>query len=159
MLTHVSRDNIALFKRSLRTIWASVSSSHADEAIAAYCGFRTYAALLAALPATKADLVIQSNAEAMLARLAALGHRLPASDVDRIRRLFISEMMGKTNRELPPHEGRDGKRQPALIRHHQKARIAAGLAHSLTCRRRTYSAASGRPPRSFSPSPASLLTI
>jgi hypothetical protein len=47
----LSRRNVAALKVSLLQTFPEVRSSHADEALAAGIGFRTYAALLAALKA------------------------------------------------------------------------------------------------------------
>jgi len=92
----ITREIVALFKSSLRTIWPSVKSQHADEAVAAYYGFRTHAALLAKLP----DAVVQHaerSPEALYKRLEALGYKLPAEQVDRVIRLFHAEMMGRSS--------------------------------------------------------------
>lgn len=93
----ITREIVALFKSSLRTIWPSVKSQHADEAIAAYYGFRTYAALLAKLPDAPSVQHVELNPQALYDRLETLGYRLPASQLDRAMRLFHAEMMGRSS--------------------------------------------------------------
>ena len=97
MPINVTREMVALFKSCLRTIWPSVKSSHADEAIAAYYGFRTYAALLAKLPGNATVQFAELNPEALYNRLDALGYRLPPNQLDRVIRLFHAEMMGRSS--------------------------------------------------------------
>jgi hypothetical protein len=96
-VAHINRENIALFKRCLRTIWPSLGSSHADEAIAAHCGYRTYAALLAALPVGEDTLEAQTDPAALMERLSSLGYRFPATDLERVLRLFQAELMGRSS--------------------------------------------------------------
>lgn len=93
----ITRKTLALFKSSLRTIWPSVKSQHADEAIAAYYGFQTYAALLAKLP--NADVVqhVELHPKGLYDRLETLGYRLPPDQLDRVIRLFHAEMMGRSS--------------------------------------------------------------
>lgn len=97
MPINVTREMVALFKSCLRTIWPSVKSSHADEAIAAYYGFRTYAALLAKLPTVATVHHTELNPKALYDRLDALGYNLPANQLDRVIRLFHAEMMGRSS--------------------------------------------------------------
>lgn len=91
----IKRDTVALFKRCLRTIWPTVKSSHADEAIAAYYGFRTHAAVLTALPDEAVVHKVEPSPNALLARLEDLGYRLAPSDLDRVIRLFRAELLGR----------------------------------------------------------------
>jgi len=91
----IKRDTVTLFKRCLRTIWPTVKSSHADEAIAAYYGFRTHAALLSALPDEASVHKVEPSPNALLARLEDLGYRVAASDLDRVIRLSHAEMLGR----------------------------------------------------------------
>ena len=96
----LDRDAVALLKRSLRTIWPSVKSSHADEAIAAYYGFRTHAALLSALPKPESRYDVELNVDALMSRLDAFGYRLPVAEFERVSRLFTAEMMGRINKNF-----------------------------------------------------------
>lgn len=93
----ITREIVALFKSSLRTIWPSVKSQHADEAVAAYYGFRTYAALLANLPDAPAVQHVELSPKALYERLEGLGYRMPANQLDRVIRLFHAEMMGRSS--------------------------------------------------------------
>ncbi|MGV8832784.1 MAG: hypothetical protein ACOH2N_12485 [Devosia sp.] len=95
MFTRIDRDSFVLFKTALRTIWSDVGSSHADEALAAYFGYRTYASLLAVLPAAPDFLDTEPDPAKLVARLSALGHSVPTTDVDRLLRLFRAEMMAR----------------------------------------------------------------
>lgn len=97
MTISITRETFALFKSCLRTIWPSVKSSHADEAIAAYYGFRTYAALRTKLPDTAMVHHAELNPKALYDRLEALGYRLPPNQLDRVIRLFHAEMMGRSS--------------------------------------------------------------
>lgn len=91
----IHRDAFAALKYSLRTILPDVGSSHADEALAAYFAYRTYASLKAVLPEAHPYLKVEEDAAALVARLSVLGHAVRPSDIDRILRLFRSEMMGR----------------------------------------------------------------
>lgn len=93
----IKRDTVALFKRCLRTIWPTVKSSHADEAIAAYYGFRTHAALLAALPDDAAIHQVEPRPQALMDRLEELGYRLAGLEFERVLRLFHAEILGRIN--------------------------------------------------------------
>lgn len=95
MSSRIDRDNFALLKTALRTILPNVGSSHADEALAAYFGYRTYASLKAALPDAPAFLDVEGDPERFVSRLSALGHRTRPFEVQRALRLFESEMMGR----------------------------------------------------------------
>lgn len=95
MPVQITRDTVALMKRCLRTIWPTVKSSHADEAIAAYYGFRTHAALLAALSGKSEEITVEPSPEALVERLGALGRRKALVEFDRVFRLFLAEMMGR----------------------------------------------------------------
>ncbi|KQV32444.1 hypothetical protein ASC97_02290 [Rhizobium sp. Root1203] len=68
--------NITALKKALRKQYANVRSSHADEALAASLGFRTYAAMLTVLDqvSESARVVIQSDACLLLLRLEQLGY-------------------------------------------------------------------------------------
>lgn len=96
----IKRDAVALFKRCLRTIWPTVKSSHADEAVAAYYGFRTHAALLATLVDETAIHKVEPSSQALMNRLEALGYRMAGSDFDRVLRLFDAEMIGRINEDF-----------------------------------------------------------
>jgi hypothetical protein len=100
MTITITREMVALFKSCLRTIWPSVKSSHADEAIAAYYGFRTYAALLAQLPNKATVFHTELSPNALFHRLEALGYRLPPSQLDRVVRLFHAEMLGRSSEQF-----------------------------------------------------------
>ena len=99
-LAHISRENIALFKYAMRTIWPSLVSSHADEAIAAYCGFRTYAALLAALPPREEIRNVKTSPDALMDRLVSLGYRFSPADLDRVIRVFHADMLARINKNF-----------------------------------------------------------
>lgn len=112
MPINVTREMVALFKSCLRTIWPSVKSSHADEAIAAYYGFRTYAALRAKLPDAATVHHAEPNPKALYDRLEALGYRLPPNQLDRVIRLFHAEMMGRSSeifRRMPAETANDNR--------------------------------------------------
>lgn len=68
--------NIAALKKALRKQYANVRSSHADEALAASFGFRSYAAMLSVLHQVSgsARLMIQLDAALLLLRLEQLGY-------------------------------------------------------------------------------------
>lgn len=68
--------NVAALKKALRTRYANIRSSHADEAVAASFGFKTYAAMLVVLHQvnTSARLVIQTDACLLILRLEQLGY-------------------------------------------------------------------------------------
>jgi hypothetical protein len=70
-------------------------AQHADEALAAYFGYRTYASLKAVLPEAHPYLRAKEDAAALVARLSSLGLAVRPTDIDRILRLFRSEMMGR----------------------------------------------------------------
>ena len=93
----ITREMIALLKSSLRTIWPLVKSQHADEAVAAYFGFRTYATLIAKLPDAVVVQYPERGPKALYERLEDLGYRPPAEQVDRVIRLFQAEMMGRSS--------------------------------------------------------------
>ena len=94
-LDDVRRDSVALFKRCLRTIFASIKSAHADEAVSAYYGFRTHAALLAALPDETTIIQVSPDMTALMKRLETLGYRQSPADMERVRRLFQAELIGR----------------------------------------------------------------
>jgi len=100
MPVEITREIVALFKSCLRTVWPTVKSSHADEAIAAYYGFRTYAALLAKMPDEATAHHAELSPKSLYDRLEALGYSLPASQLDRVIRLFQAEMMGRTSEKF-----------------------------------------------------------
>lgn len=112
MTINVTREMVALFKSCLRTIWPSVKSSHADEAIAAYYGFRTYASLLTKMPDTATVHHAELNPKALYDRLEALGYRLPSHQLDRVIRLLHAEMIGRNSeifRRMPIETANDNK--------------------------------------------------
>lgn len=92
--TQIDRETLALLKSALRTIWPDVGSSHADEALASCLGFKTYASLLAEMPADSA-MKVETSPQQLIDRLAALGRQVRPADVDRMLRLFQAEMMGR----------------------------------------------------------------
>jgi len=68
-----TRRNVAALKSSVRPALPSIGSAHADEALAAGIGFRTHAAMLAALKAQSgAKLTVVLNEWMLSARLAEL---------------------------------------------------------------------------------------
>ena len=68
-----TRRNVAALKSSLRTALPSIGSAHADEALAAGIGFKTHAAMLAALKAQgSAKLTVVLNEWMVSARLVEL---------------------------------------------------------------------------------------
>lgn len=91
--TQFNGETLAVFKRSLRTVWPEVRSSHADEAIAALCGYRTYASLLPAISQEPDSLVFEPHPEDMMLRLGELGYSLPPSDLDRVLKLYQIEFV------------------------------------------------------------------
>ncbi|HBF32440.1 hypothetical protein [Rhizobium sp.] len=68
--------NIAELKKALREQYFNVSSSHADEALAASLGFRTHAAMLNILNQIRGStrLIVQIDPLLMLNRLEQLGY-------------------------------------------------------------------------------------
>lgn len=92
MHSRIDRDNFALLKTALRTILPKVGSSHADEALAAYFGYRTYASLKAVLPDPPAFLDVEGSPEQLVSRLSALGHKTRPPEIDRMLRLFLIEI-------------------------------------------------------------------
>ncbi len=106
----ITRENFALLKSCLLTIWPSVKSSHADEVIAAYYGFRTYAALRSALPTETATLTLECQPNALFVRLESLGYRMPEHQLERIQRLFQAETIGRIGnnfRRMPADTAND----------------------------------------------------
>lgn len=71
-----SPSNIATLKKALRNQYPKVRSSHADEALAASFGFKSYAAMLAVLNQVSgsARLMVQSDPCLLLLRLDQLGY-------------------------------------------------------------------------------------
>lgn len=69
--------NITALKKALRKQYADVKSSHADEALAASFGFKSYAAMLSVLHQVSgsARVVIQSDPSLLLQRLEQFGYR------------------------------------------------------------------------------------
>lgn len=68
-----TRRNVTALKSLVRTALPSIGSAHADEALAAGIGFRTHAAMLAALKAQGgAKLTVVLNEWSVRARLAEL---------------------------------------------------------------------------------------
>lgn len=96
----IHRDAFAALKYSLRTILPDVGSSHADEALAAYFGYRTYASLKAVLPEAHPFLKVEEDTAALVARLSVLGFATRPGDIDRVLRLFRSEMMGRISEDF-----------------------------------------------------------
>jgi len=68
--------NIAVLKKALREKYPNIRSSHADEALAASVGFKTYAAMLTVLKqvSDSARLVVQTDASLLQIRLEQLGY-------------------------------------------------------------------------------------
>ncbi len=68
--------NIAVLKKALREKYPNIRSSHADEALAASVGFKSYAALLTVLKqvSDSARLVVQTDASLLHIRLEQLGY-------------------------------------------------------------------------------------
>lgn len=71
-----SPHNLAAFKKALRKRYPAIGSSHADEAIAASFGFRTYAAMRGVLQQVSgsARFIVQIDASLLLMRLEELGY-------------------------------------------------------------------------------------
>src|SRR5207244_1423226 len=77
-----TRRNVAALKSSVRTALPSIRSAHADEAIAAGIGFKTHAAMLAALRAQSgARLAVVLNEWMISARLMELTGSEPDFEV------------------------------------------------------------------------------
>lgn len=77
----LAEPSLAELKKSLRRDLAFVRSSHLSEAMAAALDFRTYASLLAALPAQVSDPTIQLlDNERFEARLREFGYQLADDD-------------------------------------------------------------------------------
>jgi len=79
--------NIAALQKALRARYPSVRSSHADEALAASLGFKSYAAMLAVLreAGDSARLVVQTDVCLLQVRLEQLGyHGLRTKELQRL---------------------------------------------------------------------------
>jgi hypothetical protein len=114
MSVQITRDIVALLKSCLRTTWPSVKSSHADEAIAAYYGFRTHAALLAALSDESVVRTVEPRPEDLVERLQTFGYRKALAEFDRVFRLFHAEIIGRTSenfRRMPSEIANDNNPQ------------------------------------------------
>jgi hypothetical protein len=69
----MTRRNLSALKSSLRSTLPQVGSAHADEALAAGIGFRTHAALLAALKAQSgAKVTVLLNEQIVVERIVEL---------------------------------------------------------------------------------------
>jgi hypothetical protein len=68
--------NVAALKKTLRTTYTQIKSSHLDEAIAASLGFKSYAAMRPFLHEVSryARLVVQADHMLLLLRLEELGY-------------------------------------------------------------------------------------
>ena len=76
-----TRRNIAAIKALMRTALPDLGSAHADEALAAGIGFRTHAAMLAALKAQSgAKLTVLLNEQSLSERLMELTGTAPDRD-------------------------------------------------------------------------------
>lgn len=76
----LTRRNLAALKSSLRVEVPDLASAHADEALAAAIGFRTHAALLAALKARgSAKLTVLLNEDVLGERIVELTGTRPDS--------------------------------------------------------------------------------
>ncbi|WP_052726261.1 hypothetical protein [Devosia epidermidihirudinis] len=82
----VDRDSFATFKHALREICPQLRSSHADEALAAALGFRTYAAFQSALVASEAGGVAEFDQPRLIARLHELNYAIEPDDVSALFR-------------------------------------------------------------------------
>jgi hypothetical protein len=71
-----SSHNVAALKKALRKRCPAVSSSHADEALAASFGFKTYAAMRGVLQQVSgsARFIVQVDASLLMMRLEELGY-------------------------------------------------------------------------------------
>ncbi|MBB2713341.1 UNVERIFIED_ORG: hypothetical protein GGE53_005015 [Rhizobium etli] len=71
-----SSHNIAALKKALRKQYPAIGSSHADEAVAASFGFRTYAAMRGVLQQVSgsARFMVQIDAALLVLRLEELGY-------------------------------------------------------------------------------------
>ncbi|MBZ9789975.1 hypothetical protein K9B32_07505 [Rhizobium sp. 3T7] len=71
-----SSHNVAALKKALRKRYPSIRSSHADEALAASFGFKTYAAMLNVLNhmSNSARFMVQTDACLLMMRLEELGY-------------------------------------------------------------------------------------
>lgn len=98
--TQFNGETLAAFKRSLRAVWPEVGSSHADEAIAALCGYRTYASLLYALSQEPEQLVFEPYPDQLMARLGELGYKLRPSDFDRVLKTYQSEFLAALHKRI-----------------------------------------------------------
>lgn len=99
-------------KKSLRRVLGRVGSAHADEALAAYLGHRTYASLLSVLPASPALVEVVPDADALTRRLNALGYPVTLDEIDRIKRLYEAEVLDKLMggiREMAQHAANDNR--------------------------------------------------
>ncbi|MGV8856794.1 MAG: hypothetical protein ACOH2L_19425 [Devosia sp.] len=82
----LTRDGFADFKLALRSLCMTVTSSHADEALASAFGFRTYAALGAAFAAHGGPISTHYSTDRLLDRLSQLGYRPEDNDVSKLFR-------------------------------------------------------------------------
>ncbi len=94
-----TRRNVAALKSSLRTALPAIGSAHADEALAAGIGFKTYAAMLAALKAQgNAKLTVVLNEWSVSLRLAELTGSKPDFEILRATLGKSSYLMQRTVR-------------------------------------------------------------
>lgn len=123
--------NISAAKASLRRLLPGVRSGHLTEALAAGLGFRTHAALLAAI-AVDAGLppaIADTDDATFTARLTAFGYDAPPSGV--LEQVARSDALpDRPYREYPERDRRAGDAHFALCDRHSWPMIAVHVARS-----------------------------
>lgn len=109
LFTKINRQAFAYLKKSIRQVLSGVGSAHADEALAAYLGHRTYASLLSVLPASPAFLEVAPDSDALARRLRALGHKVTPEELARVEGLYRSGLFDKGIREMAQQAANDNR--------------------------------------------------